>query len=302
MKNRRLITHAHVFGLIIVFSGLGLNCAIVGSDDGTSNESPRVSPTEYKGVFKFEYPGVAKSKFEHRDMLFRESRTFEKLVEELNGILLIPWDITFRATDCGDVNAIYKPADRSITLCYEIFDYIYKRFSKSGASPEIVKQKSLDTTRFIFFHELAHALMHAYKVDSRGDEELVADEFSTYLCIDRMGESGTDSVVAAAEFFATGSPFEEIDLTMYARRHRMNRERFFDTVCLLYGSDSNKYAYLTEKKILSRKARGKCSDRWKIAKKNWDAIFKRWDKNENSPNSQGDLKKESNYRRKNDSE
>jgi hypothetical protein len=97
----------------------------------------------------------------------RLDRVFQAMRFEGVSISAIKWE------DCGSINAWYAPVDftengktykaKSITLCNEL------RELPAGA------------IRFVFAHELAHAVIHQRGVPFTGSEEVAADELAAVI-------------------------------------------------------------------------------------------------------------------------
>lgn len=89
--------------------------------------------------------------------------------------------------DCGQVNALYSPAQRRITVCYELVLYLEQNAIKVFADPEeepdveLVHAAYHQSMLYAFFHEVAHAYIHLSDHDVTGMDEDVADQLSTYL-------------------------------------------------------------------------------------------------------------------------
>ena len=82
--------------------------------------------------------------------------------KKLNLALSLPHDITLRTKDCKEINAFYDPADRSVTMCYELMEHFYRTFKSAGETDDKAYAKMSDAVRFVFLHEIAHALIDQY--------------------------------------------------------------------------------------------------------------------------------------------
>lgn len=99
----------------------------------------------------------------------------------LGGIPAVMIDGRVRVTthweECGALNAFYSPAKRSITLCTELL----------AAPPGFV--------RYVYAHELAHAVIIQLDIPFTGSHEAAADElaavmFGLYGMADDIDEAG----------------------------------------------------------------------------------------------------------------
>ena len=54
---------------------------------------------------------------------------FDKFMNGLSSVYVLPRDTKFVMRDCGTINSFYTPRDGSVTLCYEMLSYINKLFN-----------------------------------------------------------------------------------------------------------------------------------------------------------------------------
>ena len=66
-----------------------------------------------------------------------------------------------------------------------------------------------DAVKFVFLHEIGHALMDAYKLPVTGSEEDAADRCAAFINISELGDEGVRNVMAAAEAFSIESKRRE---------------------------------------------------------------------------------------------
>jgi hypothetical protein len=163
----------------------------------TSNSSQPASSTSNKqkhrddGNFLVEHQDVKNIKYAELDRQVKEEKLLEKAADQLNRALILPHDITLITKDCdGDVNAYYDSNAQSITVCYELMEHFYKIFKSAGSSDEQAYTKMFDAVRFVFLHEMGHALIDLYKLPVMGNEEDAADRCSSYINLKELGGDG----------------------------------------------------------------------------------------------------------------
>lgn len=103
---------------------------------------------------------------------------FENEVETfLNSTFALPTqDIRVFLRECGGPNAFYTPAESSITMCYELlFDMLL--------ALDNVDRMAL-AFDFVFYHELAHALVDQLDLIFPGKGEDAADSIATYILVE----------------------------------------------------------------------------------------------------------------------
>jgi hypothetical protein len=147
-------------------------------NDGKEPNSPSKTAIKDEGDFTVEHVTVTNSKYAEIDREVRKERLLEKAADQLNKSLVLPHDIALRTKDCGEANAFYEPGDPSVTVCYELMEHFYQVFRSGGASSDKAYDKMFDAVRFVFLHEIGHALIDTYKLPVTGNEEDAADRTS----------------------------------------------------------------------------------------------------------------------------
>ncbi|MGF1500897.1 MAG: DUF4344 domain-containing metallopeptidase [Paracoccaceae bacterium] len=104
------------------------------------------------------------------------------------------------------------------------------------------ERASLGAMRAIFYHELGHGLIDVFDIPVVGAEETAVDEFSTLMLIllGRQDPAHFDDLIATARFWSLAAT-PEADGTRYFSAHDFNAKRFFAVVCLMYGSDPDRF-------------------------------------------------------------
>ncbi|HUF03064.1 MAG TPA: DUF4344 domain-containing metallopeptidase [Aridibacter sp.] len=245
------------------------------SGDDSSGSSDR---KEDRGDFVVEDTDVENPNFEgiHREI--KQARVLEKAADKLNRTLILPHDIKLRTKDCGTVNAFYDPRDKSITFCYELMAHLYNLFRSDGASEREANEQMGKAVNFIFLHELGHALIDSYELPITANEEDAADRCSSFICIEEMGDEGVGWVVAAAEAFYIQSKNRQIGKEGLADEHLLDEQRFFTSLCMIYGSDPNKYAHFVSRGLLPDARARRCPTEYAKTAKAWEQLLEPWRK------------------------
>ncbi|MEZ5306870.1 MAG: DUF4344 domain-containing metallopeptidase [Pyrinomonadaceae bacterium] len=231
-----------------------------------------------RGDFVVEHTGVKNPAYEDIDRQFQENKVLEKAADKLNRSLILPNDITLRTKDCGEINAFYSPSDQSITFCYELMEYFFKLYKLDGSSDKEANERMNKAITFVFLHELGHGLIDNYELPITGNEEDAADRCSAYICIEELGDDGVESIVAAAEAFAIESKMSKPDRSSMADEHLLQGQRFYNSLCMIYGSDPEKYAGLAEKGLLPQDRARRCPTEYERTARSWQELLKPWRK------------------------
>lgn len=289
--NRNLVNLACVVVLLFVITA----CVCRSDRDkeslkGTPAASPQksVEPTSTpekadgnskkdNGDFLVEHMPVSSSKFIELDKEIRNERLLEKAADQLNRKLILPHDITLKSAECGEVNAFYKPEDPSVTVCFELMEHFYSTFRSGGDGSDKAYDKMFDAVRFVFLHEVGHALIDTYGLPVTGNEEDAADRCSAYINIEELGEDGVNAVLAAAEAFQIESKHSAGRRDL-ADEHLLSEQRFYNSLCMLYGSDSEKYFKIVTEGFLPKERAARCESEYQRTRDSWVSLLEPWRK------------------------
>lgn len=244
------------------------------TSSGESNKSKQID----KGDFIVESSVLKNPRFAEFERKIREEKLLEKAADTLNRSLILPYDIYLRKKDCGEANAHYDSEDHSITVCYELMEYYSRLFRNSESSETEIDKKMFDAVRFVFLHELGHGLIDAYKIPITGSEEDAADRLSSYICLVQMGEDGVRATLAAADAFhieAKQSAGNQAGKD-YSDEHLLQEQRFYNTLCMIYGSDTTKYEYFVSRKYLPEARAARCPNEYERMVQSWNELLQKW--------------------------
>lgn len=232
---------------------------------------------EDEGDFIVEQSSVRNQRYADLDRSLKEDRVLEDAASQLNQSLSLPFDIKMRTQDCGKINAFYNPNDQSITVCYELMEYYYKLFKAAGESDDKSYEKMNNAVRFAFLHEVGHALIDAYKLPIMGNEEDAADRCSAYISLEEV-QDGVKYVLAAADAFAIESKLSGSARRNMADEHLLQEQRFYNSLCMIYGSNPTKYEYIVRDNYLPRERAVRCPNEYERNMQSWVDLLKPWRK------------------------
>ena len=246
----------------------------------TTKSSP-VSQEKHKdeGDFLVEYVAITNPKYAAIDKQVKDEKLLEKAADRLNRSLILPHNIVLRARDCdGDVNAYYTSENPSVTVCYELMEHFFKVFRSGGASEDKAYAKMFDAVRFVFLHEIGHALIDTYKLPVTGNEEDAADRCSSYINLEELGDDGLRAVFAAADAFAIeakqGTPKDR----NMADEHLLQEQRFYNSLCMIYGSNPSKHTNIVTEGYLPKERAVRCQTEYQRTVESWVNLLQPWRK------------------------
>jgi hypothetical protein len=235
---------------------------------------------EDAGNFIVEHSATKNARYDEIDRQFKDEKLLEKAADKLNRNLILPHNIILRTKDCGAVNAFYSADERAVTVCYELMQHFYEVFRRNRLNEEKAYGKMFAAVRFAFLHEIGHALIDVYNLPISGNEEDAADRCSAFINLTELGADGADAVVAAAEAFSIESKNGARDKRNLAGEHLLEEQRFYNSICLLYGSDAEKYAYLLEENYLPRERVENCPQEYDRTVNSWSSLLAPWRRSE----------------------
>lgn len=179
---------------------------------------------------------------------YEQSQLFEQAGKLITSEIKLPHDITVALADCGEANAAYFHQEHAIVICTELMKQNYELLRQHGYSQEKALKTAIFDSVFTFFHESGHMLIHQLNLPITGREEDVADQFAAVFLLINDSEDKSMSgeiVMASANLFALQSTVpDDSDLQ---NEHSLNKQRFYNLVCMLYGAAPQKYSRLVAK-------------------------------------------------------
>ncbi len=229
------------------------------------------------GDFKVEHLEVTTPRYVEIDNQVRSEKLLEKAAAKLNLALSLPHDIYLRTKDCNEANAFYDSSDQSITMCYELMEHFYSTFRGAGDSEQIAYKKMFDAVKFVFLHEMGHGLIDAYNLPVAGNEEDAADRCSSYVNLTELGDEGVRSILAAAEGFQIESRQSNRKPNM-ADEHLLQEQRFYNSLCMIYGSNPSKYSNIVTEGFLPKERAVRCPTEYQRTVDSWVSLLAPWRK------------------------
>jgi hypothetical protein len=225
------------------------------------------------GKFQVFYAPLEDQTYAALQQVFQDSQVFEAIANELNKTIALPHDLTIVLGTCGQENAFYSAENKQIVICNELIGRLAVLFSQSEKSEQEIGEAIVNTTLFIFFHEMGHALIDVLNLPTTGREEDVVDEFSTLLLL-AAGEDGEKAVINAAEWFLIeGSKNDAIEKLAFWDEHSLDLQRFYGILCLVYGKAPDKYSFFLQKDLLPESRAAACVQDYAKKEKSWDALL-----------------------------
>jgi hypothetical protein len=222
---------------------------------GAANSTPAKTH-----AFRVAYVDTTKPDLAPLAAKMKERKILEGAAEMLSALKL-PRTLTLKAESCGEANAWYDSQTDVITFCYELVRDFVKSANASGKFNLTPEQAVIGPFLFIVLHETAHAVFAVLAVPVLGREEDAADQVAAYAATQLGGDFAERMLRAAAFMYDTDSarkPGEDD----FADVHGLDRQRFYNVLCIAWGSDPKRYAFAKELgKLPDERAEG-CADEY----------------------------------------
>ena len=148
-----------------------------------------------------------------------------------------------------------------------------------GLSPKFVQGRAefvSGNMLFVLLHEMAHASITQMGLPVLGRMEDAADSFAALRLI-RVGSDFSRRVLTeAAEgwFMADRRDQKAGDLVAFYDEHGLNQQRAYQIVCLMVGSDAEKFKDLAKETKLPEDRQDTCAGDYSNAAYSWDLVLK----------------------------
>jgi hypothetical protein len=230
--------------------------------------SPTQAQADAPGRFYVQRPGAVSAKHQAWMAQLKESELLQTLAESMNELFVIPQDISIVVDECGEANAYFSSDDSQIRLCVELLEDMDEALAESYPDDDARSEAVFGAFTAVFFHELGHALVSVLELPVTGREEDAVDQLSTWILIE--GEMN-DAVLSAAETYYAAE--DDADDDTFADEHSLNRQRYFNMVCWVYGSKPEAHEDLLEAWALPEARAERCEDEYAQISKSWATLL-----------------------------
>lgn len=199
-------------------------------------------------------------------------RAVNTVAEELEQRIALPFDIQVNFAECGGPDSFYDNYSHRITICYELIDAYYHLFSRALNTKTAHDEAAKGAVVSMFLHEVAHALIDGWDLPITGREEDAADQFATLLLINGIRD-GDQMALDGARSFQLLADLEKGLEKDYSDPHSLDEQRFFNTICLVYGHRPEQYEYLIRRGTLPTDRAFECQEDYVRLNRSWQTIL-----------------------------
>ena len=146
------------------------------------------------------------------------------------------------------------------------------------ASPQNPRDRAdfvIGNMLFVGFHEMGHALADQFHLPTLGRAEDAADSFATIALLDAGSEFSINVLVQAARglFLSDRRDRKQGEELDFSDAHGLDRQRAFQIICLMVGSDKEQFKELADRVRMSQDRRRSCATDYEDAKYAWHSLL-----------------------------
>lgn len=126
------------------------------------------------------------------------------------------------------------------------------------------------------YHELGHAFIDLYQLPVLGREEDAADSLSVLLMLQRQPDDVLDQMVqdSAEIYYMTEEESQALGYVPdYSDVHGLDLQRYYSVVCIVYGSNPERFQELADYEELPADRQGGCSFDYEQAANSWGMLL-----------------------------
>ncbi len=225
-----------------------------------------------KGDFKVGFSPVTLKAYPKKVIPKEIADAVKEMVDPLNQIIALPYDVYVNYDTCGEPNAFYNSVAKEITMCYEFLFEFERVFKKVAEKESDVEDMVAGAMTVFFFHELGHCLIDVWDLPATGREEDAVDQLAMVLLLNGTPE-GEAMVLSAAIFFRIASSEQNDRELAFWGEHSLDQQRFYDMVCQIYGSNPNENKFLLGKDGLPVERAERCPAEYTRIDKSWEKLL-----------------------------
>jgi len=174
--------------------------------------------------------------------------------------------------ECGGPDSYYEEDSYKIIICYELIEAYSEIFSPTLMATTARDEAVKGAVVAMFLHEVAHALIHVWELSITGRQEDAADQFSTLMLINGLPD-GEKMALDSARSFKSLAVLEKGLEKDYSDPHSLDEQRFYHTICLVYGHRPERYEYLIRNRSLPVERAFECEEDYARVNKSWQTLL-----------------------------
>ena len=173
----------------------------------------------------------------------------------------------------SDDGPLFDPVTNSIHIPYQFVNESRQLFKNKGLfkTQREVNQATEDALLHTLLHEIGHAYIADRAIPILGKEEDSVDNFATILLLNDIPR-GDDIAINSADLFALEDlDTDSFDDADFVSEHSLDLQRYYNILCLVYGSNPNRYQRIFDELPASERKQQKlrCPEYFAVINQGW---------------------------------
>jgi hypothetical protein len=240
--------------------------------DASTNTREVTGNTEVKRGFRLEVHSSRHSRTKGSLLRAESDSLVKAITAELNDTISLPFDIEVSLENCGDADVFYDDESHNVVMCYEWISTMERIISRQLPGKVKARETLKTLVAGVILHESAHALIHILNLPVTGREEDDADQFSTLVLLHER--DGARKAMEIALIHKVMSQMYEGEPTAYWDEHSPDGQRYYDTLCMIYGRDPEGNRKLVSSNALPIDRANICEQDYRRIESAWKTLLK----------------------------
>lgn len=150
------------------------------------------------------------------------------------------------------------------------------RYSDLSKSERIVAQRfAANNSLFVLYHEVGHLLIDQLDLPVLGREEDAADNMATWTLLSKHSSEADQALADSARgWLLSGVVYDSGgDESDYAASHSLDKQRSYQIVCLMVGSDDHAFNPIATQYALDVDRRDSCGAEYDLTKRSFEGLL-----------------------------
>lgn len=150
------------------------------------------------------------------------------------------------------------------------------RFSDLSKSERAVAQRfAANNSLFVLYHEVGHLLIDQLDLPVLGREEDAADNMATWTLLSKHTKEADQALEDSARgWLLSGVVYDSGgDESDYAASHSLDKQRSYQIVCLMVGSDDHAFDPIASQYALDVDRRDSCGAEYDLTKRSFEGLL-----------------------------
>lgn len=220
------------------------------------------------------YEKVPHQNAEHQLVRLKQDDALPGMVQFVNDTVPFAEPVILRIG--AEDGPLFDPQLNEIWVPVEFLTEIDQRFVKARLATTIEQRNDamLDVFMHTLLHEVAHTIIAQFEIPSLGKEEDAADNLANVLLLEYVPDGDLIALNAADMFALEDEDTESLEAADFWDEHSLNIQRYYTTLCHVYGAFPEDNEQLVEIGELSTDKAVQCIDEYAQISSDWLYVLK----------------------------